>query len=472
MKVIPNDFNNKSTKDIRKIKIIKKSRLPSPINQRMTSPILKTNKTIQKYINEKLDSIKKNNISKKEEKSLLQKKSKINFKNHPNLIMNKLIINPQQRQIKKNQQVNKKQKNNKENNKKNNKKKKVNNFNNYKSIDHYNKSLNIILNKKQKSKESKLINSLSTSSGLSFCSNENKKNLPFNNKEIIHNNNNHFDSNKNNNYNSRANDTHSISKINSSTKFIGEDKQFIEDTNRTKHINNFNYESGSEDNFSDNKIYLKCDNYSLLTFGNSFSYSNSKRSKSTIKKGDNNNLENNKDKNKTINICKDLIYKYDNNNNYVSKLKEENETLKKELKESNDQISFLMYQIKELKQNKNSSIKKNNRNKKICSPNIWKNKNIKLSLIENKNSKKHINNNFNKNKISNKPNDKFKFNKDFLKDINKEIISKNSYNNCKKKIHIIRKYNLSKIKNKNISISVPENSHYQNISDYISNLKI
>ena len=55
MKVKPNDFNNKSTKDIRKIKIIKKSRLPSPINQRVTSPILKTNKTIQKYINEKLD---------------------------------------------------------------------------------------------------------------------------------------------------------------------------------------------------------------------------------------------------------------------------------------------------------------------------------------------------------------------------------------------------------------------------------
>ena len=473
MKVNPNDFTTKSSRDIKRIKINKKSQLPSPINPRITSPILKANKTIQKYINEKLSSIKKNNISKKEENSLQRNKPKINFKNHPNLIKNKLIISPKQRYSQKSIEVIKKQKNTKESNKKNKSKNKVNIINNYKSIEHSNKPINIILNKNQNSKESKLINSISTSSGLSFCSNENKKNLPFNNNGI--NNSSQINTNKNNNCNCRTKNSQSNTKINSNTKNIEGDIK--EDTNKSKHnINNFNYESGSEDKFSENKIYLKCDNYSLLTFGNSFSYSNSKRSKSTKKKVDKNNEEYNIDQNKTINICKDLVFNYGNNNknnNYVNELKKENETLKKELKESSDQISFLIYQIKELKQNKNNSIKKYHRNKKICSPNIWKNKNIKLSLIENKINKKNINNNFDKNTIVNNQNDKIKFNKDLLKDINKEIINRNSYNNCRKKIQIKRKLNLNKIKRKSISISYLENSHHhQNISDNLSNLKI
>ena len=118
MKVNPNDFSTKSSRDIKRIKINKKSQLPSPINPRITSPILKANKTIQKYINEKLSSIKKNNISKKEENSLQRNKPKINFKNHPNLIKNKLIISPKQRYSQKSIEVIKKQKNTKESNKK------------------------------------------------------------------------------------------------------------------------------------------------------------------------------------------------------------------------------------------------------------------------------------------------------------------------------------------------------------------
>ena len=125
-----------------------------------------------------------------------------------------------------------------------------------------------------------------------------------------------------------------------------------------------------------------------------------------------------------------------------------------------------MYQINELKKNKNNSIRKYKRNKKICSPNIWKNKNIKLSLVENKYNKKSINNNINKNLINNHQNYKIKFNKDFLKDINKEIIAKKSNNNIKKKIHFKRKYNLNRIKNTNISISAPEYSHHQNVRLY------
>ena len=217
---------------------------------------------------------------------------------------------------------------------------------------------------------------------------------------------------------------------------------------------------------SENKIYLKCDNYSLLTFGNSFSYSNSQRSKSNKK---NSNIEEYNDKNKTINYYKDLVINFSNynkNNNYVNKLKEENETLKKELKESNEQISFLMYQIKELKQNKNyNHDKKNAKKKKVCSPNIWKNKNIEFSLIEKEN----------KNELNNNENDNIKFNKDTLKDLNK-IINEKNYKDCKKKIIIKRKFNIhgkenKKIRNRNNSVC-ELGRQGENIIQCISKLKI
>ena len=120
---------------------------------------------------------------------------------------------------------------------------------------------------------------------------------------------------------------------------------------KTCNVNNFCYETISKEDSNENgdKIILKCDNYSMLTFGNSFSYSNSQKRK-TNKKFLNN--ENNKSNNKYINM--DKI----NDNSYVNKLKLENETLKKELQESAQQISFLMNQIKDLKDNSYLPIKK------------------------------------------------------------------------------------------------------------------
>ena len=478
MNVNNNDFYSRSSRDIIKPNSRKYSKLSSPNNQRITSPIIKTNKTIQKYINEKLSSIKIINNSKNDKLSRIQNKPKISFKNHPNIIRNKFIISSKPKQSQKKQieplKKNKKFKEKKYQSNKSKSKSKDNptNISNYKSIEHSNKSVNIFLSKKpiiKDSKESKCINSISTSSGLSFSSKENRKCFPFSSREISSNKNkketNNF--NKYDNNNNSTNNTSSFKKNNNNIN-NEEGKQTLEDTNRYRHnINNFNYESGSDDNMSDNKIYLKCDNYSLLTFGNSFSYSNSQRSKSTQKNGNgngNNEEFNYNDKNKTINYCKDLIINYNSNiknNNYVNKLKEENETLKKELKESSEQISFLKYQIKELKQNN----KKYAKNKKVCSPNIWKNKNIQMSIFEKET----------KNELINKENDFIKFNKDSLKDLNK-IIGEKNYKNCKKKIIIKRKLNINgrenkKIKNKNNSVCALERPG-ENIIQCISKLKI
>ena len=475
MNVNNNDFYSRSSRDIKKPNSRKYSKLSSPNNQRITSPIIKTNKTIQKYINEKLSSIKIINNSKNDKLSHMQNKPKISFKNHPNIIRNKFIISRKPKQsekkqidpLKKNKKI--KEKKYQSNKSKSKNKDNPNNISNCKSIEHSNKSVNIFLNKKQiikDSKESKCINSISTSSGLSFSSKDNKKCPPFSSRGISSNKNkeeiNNFNKYSNN---ISTNNDNSIKKCNNNIN-NEEVKQTLEDTNRYRHnINNFNYESGSDDNMSDNKIYLKCDNYSLLTFGNSFSYSNSQRSKSTQKNGNGNNEEfNYNDKNKTINYCKDLIINYNNNiknNNYVNKLKEENETLKKELKESSEQISFLMYQIKELKQNN----KKYSKNKKVCSPNIWKNKNIQSSIFEKET----------KNELINNENDYTKFNKDSLKDLNK-IIGEKNYKNCKKKIIIKRKLNINgrenkKIKNKNNSVCALERPG-ENIIQCISKLKI
>ena len=465
MNVNHNDIFSKSSKDIKKPNVHKNLKISSQNYQRLTSPILKANKTIQKYINKKLSSIKKINNFKKDQLSHNQNKPKIFIKNNPN-IRNKLIISPKQRQSQKQIDVFKKQKiinenksKNKSKNKTKSKTKSKSNIVNYKSIEHSNKSPNIFINKKQSTKESKFINSISTSSGLSFCSNQNKKFPQFSNKE------NSTNKNKiNSSNNNSTNHTFSIKNNNINNE---ECKQTIEDTSRYRHnINNFNYESGSDDNMSENKIYLKCDNYSLLTFGNSFSYSNSQRSKSNKK---NSNIEEYNDKNKTINYYKDLVINFSNynkNNNYVNKLKEENETLKKELKESNEQISFLMYQIKELKQNKNyNHDKKNAKKKKVCSPNIWKNKNIEFSLIEKEN----------KNELNNNENDNIKFNKDTLKDLNK-IINEKNYKDCKKKIIIKRKFNIhgkenKKIRNRNNSVC-ELGRQGENIIQCISKLKI
>lgn len=228
-------------------------------------------------------------------------------------------------------------------------------------------------------RETKLINSIST--GLSNDTLDKERRC-----------NNFLDSDENNqrisvnNYNYNA-DSHS-NKL--ETLLFDENKN---------NINNFLYETlskeDSNENENENKIILKCDNYSLLTFGNSFSYSNSNK-RQTNKKFF--NKENNKSNNERIK----LNLNKENDFNYINKLKEENEFLKKELKESTEQISYLIHKIKDLKNDsflpikktrkksihRNTSIKVNRKNKEKYEENI-KNKLTRINKLNKTKNKKN-----------------------------------------------------------------------------------
>ena len=371
MKVNNNDDLTNSLQEIKRRNFNKKSSTSKINNMKICSSSLKPNKTIQKYINERLNSIKKCNNNYKEKNGIydvIKSKIKINVKTNNN----KLIISH------KNKNVIKKKK--KTDSFLINKIKEKNNVDNS-----LNKSFNIIFKRKENSKESKLINSISTSAGISFCSNENKKNMNYIENKI----------NENNYYSN-------INKYNIDS-FSNKKGNYLNDYN----IKNRN----KNEDENEYKIFFKVDDNSLLTFGNSFSYSNSQRNK----------LKNDEKITNKRNSCQNFIssYNINNNNIYVNKLKEENETLKKELKESNNQINILINQIKELKGYKNDKNKK--KKNKICSPNIWNDKNIRISYFGNGNEKK-------------------KFNKEILKDINNIINDKYYFKNGKKKILIKRKF--------------------------------
>ena len=255
-----------------------------------------------------------------------------------------------------------------------------------------NKNLNSELTNKF-TKETKLVNSISTGLSNGTLDREGECN-------------NFLDSDENNerigvnNYNYNA-DSHS----NKLETILFEEK--------TNNINNFYYESlskeDSNENENENKIILKCDNYSLLTFGNSFSYSNSHK-RQTNKKFF--NKENNRNNNERIK----LNLNKENDFNYINKLKEENEFLKKELKESTEQISYLIHKIKDLKNDtflpikksqkksiqRNISIKVNRTNKETYEEKI-KNKLTRLNKLNKTNNKKNNDMivNSKKNKIEN-----------------------------------------------------------------------
>ena len=255
-----------------------------------------------------------------------------------------------------------------------------------------NKNLNSELTNKF-TKETKLVNSISTGLSNGALDREGECN-------------NFLDSDENNerigvnNYNYNA-DSHS----NKLETILFEEK--------TNNINNFYYETlskeDSNENENENKIILKCDNYSLLTFGNSFSYSNSHK-RQTNKKFF--NKENNRNNNERIK----LNLNKENDFNYINKLKEENEFLKKELKESTEQISYLIHKIKDLKNdsfppikkarkksiNRNTSIKVNRVNKEKYEEKI-KNKLTRLNKLNKTNNKKNNDMivNSKKNKIEN-----------------------------------------------------------------------
>jgi hypothetical protein len=430
MKVNNNDDLTKSLKEIKRRNYNKKSSIPKINNLKISSSSLKPNKTIQKYINERLNSIKKSKNNYKENNSIYDAiKSKIKINVKPN--KNKLIISHKKKNNNKYIEVIKK-------------KEKTDNFlidkvkDNSNVDNSLNKSFNIIFKRKENSKESKLINSFSTSAGISFCSNENKKNMNYIENKI--NENNYY-------YNINKYNVDSFSNKKCIYNYLNDYniKKFLEESNcNQNNKKNINYENGNDDN--EYKIFFKFDDNSLLTFGNSFSYSNSQR-----------NILKNDDKiSNKRSSCKDFLSSYNINNNiYVNKLKEENETLKKELKESNHQINILINQIKELKECKNDKNRK--LKNKICSPNIWNNKNLRFSFFENK---KECNN------IKIGLNEKKKFNKEILKDINNIINDKYYFKNGKKKILIKRKFLCEK------NSEIINGKYIDNINECISKLQI
>ena len=173
-------------------------------------------------------------------------------------------------------------------------------------------------------KEKKIINNFSISTGLSGSSGDRAKNF--------------LDSEESRNFNVNNYNYNADSHSNKLESLLFDEK--------VNNINNFCYETISKEDSNENeeKIVLKCDNYSMLTFGNSFSYSNSQKRKTNRKFLNN---DNKKSSNKQNDVDLDQL----NDNSYVNRLKLENETLKKELEESAQQISFLMHQIKDLKDN-------------------------------------------------------------------------------------------------------------------------
>ena len=295
------------------------------IKNKNISSYYKTNKTIQKYVNEKLNII-KNNININKTLKDISRNSNHNFNiknnsffrnNSKNSILNKKLEN--NRKIKgrnnKNEEIYKNKFSTNElydipkllnyeikNKNKENLKKKINN-----KINNIINSPNIITKGKlAKDFYQNYSSSMSMSTGISLN----------HNNEIIKPYNDFFD-NQYLNYNSKEK----------------------EEKSKTINSNN-NYEIDSIDD--DNIITFKQgENASSITFGNSFSYTNSKRNSNSTKKECNNNID------KSIFI-----------------LKNQNETLKKKLKKSNRQIIILKHEIEKLMNYKNN-INLRNKNKEV-----------------------------------------------------------------------------------------------------------
>ena len=310
------------------------------LNQELPS-MFKTNKTLQKYIDQKLSSIKPISQAKKNDLKYINKS---HFQTRNNSSNAKINNNNKK-------SANKRYSKNKSNNTKDNKlskgrnkkkqivslKKEYKTNQNYSSFNNLpnlvNKQNNIIqkgeYNNKYKSPaqtKGKLIKNFyqnynsSISTGISLKNNTNEA------------------------YKSCSNflDNNSLTKNdNSDIEMENQDFEIIPFMNKdfkvwdknNKSMNN-NYEiDSSEDNNMDNKILLKkCENGSPITFGNSFSYTNSKKSSSTrriLKNNDNEEADMKNDEN-------------------IYLLKSQNETLKKELKETNEQITFLKGEIEKL----------------------------------------------------------------------------------------------------------------------------
>ena len=438
-----NDYTKRYSKKNKEVIFQRKINFSSKINNfntYMSSSIPKTNKTLKKYINSKLNVMKKksNNLFQQQNsKSISNVKTILIYKNENNFFNSKKNLIPKDTLLKH------KNINGQIYSKKSISKNKYNYVKNLNTSTDNSKSFTCLLKRKQSKKQLKLINSVSTSAGMSSASNKIDDNGRFT----------YQDYHTNNNCINTADNTNITYDKKNSKRY------FLEESNQCKHkINNFNYETGSDDNLNDNIIFLKNDNNSSLTFGNSFTYSNSQRSKSTKK---NENVEN----------INNQLTLNNNNNNYLTKLKEENETLKKELKESNEQISFLKYRIQKLKEDNSNENSKNNSRNIIFPPNIWNKRFIKYELLQKKNNFKIIK----EFSLDNGMSERTKFKKEFIQKLNHTINDNNLNSDNRKKINVKRNLNLKKKiikKHENEFSSFFLDKPCEKITECITNLKL
>ena len=280
------------------------------INKEVPS-LFKMNKTIQKYINEKLSLLKETIQPHKTSKGFSTNINN-NLNTKKNLSFNKLSKNNSMKMNKKKKGRNEKHEYQLYN------KEFMTNENNYKFND-FPKLLNnskIKVKKNDKKKIGENINKLiknepniSTTKGKLV-------------KDFYH------------NYSSSMSMSTGISLNHNNEIIYNENKN--KDNNTINSNNNYEIDSTEDDNFHE-IIFKGINQGSPITFGNSFSYTNSKRSSNS----------NNKEKNKDT---QEIIDKS------VLLLKNQNETLKKELKESNLQITFLKNEIKKLVEKKKINI--------------------------------------------------------------------------------------------------------------------
>ena len=327
------------------------------LNQELPS-MFKTNKTLQRYIDQKLSSIKPISQNKKND---FKNTNKSHFQTRNNSLNTKKNNN-------KNKSANKRHSKNESNNTKdnkfnkgrNNKKKILSLKKEYKTNQNYssfNNMANLInkknnINKKFKSPvqtKGKLIKNFyqnynsSISTGISMKTNTN---------DVYKSCSNFLDNNSLTKYN--ISDNEMENQDFEIIPLMNKDFKVYSNWERNNKSTNNNYEiDSSEENIMDNKIILKkCENGSPITFGNSFSYTNSKKSSSTRRVLKNNDNE-------------EADIKNDEN---IFLLKSQNETLKKELKESNEQITFLKGEIEKLiKKKKIKNCKYTLQSKNKCS---------------------------------------------------------------------------------------------------------
>ena len=301
--------------------------------------LYRTNKTLQKYINEKLNSL--NSLPKEKKKNEKIFKFKNRTRNSSvNTTISKTNNNKNAKKfLNYKKGISLKIKNKKIQKGRNNQKgplllqkeyktnKIYSSYNNLPNLLNNNKNNNIIKSPLQT--KGKLISnfyqnySSSMSTGISL----------HNNNDFIKSCSNFLENNSFKKYSSYDSENENLDK-----EFIPNINKIKIDSNENRNNNTTNnYEiDSSEDNMIDNKIFFKGGgDGSRITFGNSFSYTNSKKSSSTrrlFKNNENENLEN-------------LDNKDDEN---VILLKSQNESLKKELKESNKQITYLKNEIEKL----------------------------------------------------------------------------------------------------------------------------